>query len=234
MKINNVHIITIDFDKVYIKEAVERIKNLNIEKNSKIIFGGVKGEVLTDDDLKNFIPYKNWNLKNSGNKFWDRELTIGEIGCVISHLKVWKQCVDNQTYPVLILEQDFNPVYNLNWEAFNEIENYDWDIIFLGHNNLDKQDKEIGFKNFIKPGYSYQAHAYILSESGLEKIKNYFQVLKLNLIPTDEFLPALYTKHPRPDIEAMYPNKMNALALRVDAIIQNDWEGTGRSRTAPK
>jgi hypothetical protein len=32
----------------------------------------------------------------------------------------------------------------------------------------------------------------------------------------------------------MYPNKINALALRVDAIAQSDWEGTGRSRTAPK
>jgi hypothetical protein len=44
-----------------------------------------------------------------------------------------------------------------------------------------------------------------------------------------------YTTHPRKDIERMYSIKhMNALALRVDMISQSDWEGTGRSRTAPK
>ena len=234
MKINNVHIITIDHSQEYLEDAQKRIKFLNIEPGSKITLGGQKGFLLSKEDTEYVTKYYNWNLYNSGNSFWDRDMTIGEFGCVVSHMKAWNMFIYESINPILILEQDFLPLYNLNWEVFNEVDNYDWDIILLGRTPLDKNDQEVGLNYFVKPGYSYQAHAYILSKSGLKKIQNNWETLRNNLIPTDEFLPALYSKHPRPDIDAMYPNKINALALRVDAIAQSDWEGTGRSRTAPK
>lgn len=234
MRIYNVHIITIDHTQEYYVDAIERIKTLNIKEGSKITFGGQKGNLIPEEDKQLLIKYKNWNLHNSGNSFWDREMTTGEFGCVVSHIKAWNRYYNENINPILILEQDFLPLYDLNWDVFNEIGNYDWDIILLGRSPLDKNDQEVGLNYFVKPGYSYQAHAYILSKSGLKKIQNNWETLRNNLIPTDEFLPALYAKHPRPDIETMYPNKINALALRVDAVAQSDWEGTGRSRTAPK
>lgn len=234
MKINNVHIITIDHSPEYYDDAIKRVKTLNFEKGSRITFGGEKGFLISKQNKEYLTQYKGWNLHNSGNSFWDREMTMGEFGCVVSHMKTWDRCIHEYIYPILILEQDFLPLYDLNWDVFNEIDNYDWDIILLGRSPLDKNDQEVGLNYFVKPGYSYQAHAYILSKSGLKKIRDNWETLRNNLIPTDEFLPALYAKHPRPDIEAMYPNKINALALRVDAVAQSDWEGTGRSRTAPK
>ena len=233
MNLTNVHIITIDQTEEYFKQVPQTLKYLNIAPGTKITFGGQKGAVIPQTEKDQLTQYTGWNLKNSGNTFWDRDMTIGEFGCVVSHMKTWGRCYHENVNPILILEQDFVPLFDLNWSIFNEIENYDWDIILLGRKPLAK-DTEIGLNYFVKPGYSYQAHAYILSKSGLKKIQENIKTLINNLIPTDEFLPALYSKHPRPDIDAMYPNKINALALRVDAIAQSDWEGTGRSRTAPK
>ena len=233
MNLTNVHIITIDQTEEYFKQALQTLKRLNSPPGTKVTFGGQNGAFISQTEKDQLTQYTGWNLKNSGNAFWDRDMTIGEFGCVISHMKTWGRCYHENVNPILILEQDFVPLFDLNWSIFNEIENYDWDMILLGRKPLAK-DTEIGLNYFVKPGYSYQAHAYILSKSGLKKIKENIKTLMNNLIPTDEFLPALYSKHPRPDIDAMYPNKINALALRVDAVAQSDWEGTGRSRTAPK
>ena len=243
MNIDNVHIITIDHNEEFYKNCINRLRFLNIN-NATIRFGGEKGSELHFIDKKNtyisvidkstFKLYPNWRLPNSDNGFWNRDMTIGEIGCVISHIKAWATHHSKSLYPVLILEQDFNPLFNVNWDVFNEVDNYDWDLILIGRRPLDDNDEEVGLNYFVKPGYSYQAHAYILSKQGLDKIyKAIKNTLKNNLIPTDEFLPALYSTHPRPDIDKMYPNKINALALRIDAVSQTDWEGTGRSRTAP-
>ena len=233
MNLTNVHIITIDQTEEYFKQALQTLKRLNSPPGTKVTFGGQNGAFISQTEKDQLTQYTGWNLKNSGNTFWDRDMTIGEFGCVVSHMKTWGRCYHENVNPILILEQDFVPLFDLNWSIFNEIENYDWDVILLGRKPLAK-DTEIGLNYFVKPGYSYQAHAYILSKSGLKKIKENIKTLMNSLIPTDEFLPALYSKHPRPDIDAMYPNKINALALRVDAIAQSDWEGTGRSRTAPK
>jgi GR25 family glycosyltransferase involved in LPS biosynthesis len=233
MNLANVHIITIDQTEEYFKQALQTLKHLNLPIGTKISFGGQKGQFISKSDRDQLTQYSGWNLKNSGNNFWDRDMTEGEFGCVVSHIRTWSRCHYNYIYPILILEQDFVPLFDLNWSVFDEIENYDWDIILLGRKPLAK-DTEVGLNYFVKPGYSYQAHAYILSKSGLRKIQENIETLMDNLIPTDEFLPALFSTHPRADIDTMYPNKINALALRVDAVAQSDWEGTGRSRTAPK
>lgn len=239
MIIDGIYVISVDLDQDFIQSVKDRLSKLRapiskIQKKS-IRIGSNKGdkilEVLTD-----LRKYPNWNLKNSETKFWNREITPGEVGCITSHMNMWSEFHQSETNVGLFLEQDFFPEFQpTNWSVFDEIEGYDWDIILLGRHQLG-EDIETNFNYFIQPGYSYQAHAYLLSKKGADKlIKYYFKTLSKNLIPTDEFLPATFAKHPRADIERMYSIKhMNALALRVDMISQSDWEGTGRSRTAPK
>jgi glycosyl transferase, family 25 len=232
MNLSNIHIITIDHNDEFYKSSIQKLIDFNFLNSTLVSFGGEKGSDLFFQPDSPYKFYSKWNLFNSGNSFWDRDMTLGEFGCVVSHIKCWEHYSDKDISSLLILEQDFNPLFNINWGIFTEVENYDWDIILLGRRPLDN-DIEIGLNYFIQPGYSYQAHAYMVSKQGLEKICKELITLKNNLIPTDEFLPALYSAHPRQDIEVMYPNKINALALRLDVISQNDWEGTGRSRTAP-
>ncbi len=238
MIIDNIYIISLDSDPEFIKSCRHRLKQLNIPINSgvtnNIRIGANQGDNILKV-LKGLKKYPNWNLKTSETKFWNRDITAGEVGCVTSHMNMWAEFSKSKNNIGLFLEQDFQSEFeSTNWGVFNEIKNYDWDIILLGRHSLG-EDSEVNLNYFIKPGYSYQAHAYLLSKKGVDKlIRYYFPRLSRDLIPTDEFLPATFTKHPRADIEEMYSVKhMNALALRVDMISQSDWEGTGRSRTSP-
>lgn len=240
MKLNGINIITLDTSKEFQKNSLEKLRQLNLLQGKfSIILSGVDGNKIIEE-LNNpkpsFSLYSGWKLPNSTNKFWLREMTNGEVGCVISHFNAWVNFFKSKQNNILILEQDFIPVFeDTNWSVFDELENYDWDIIFLGRHSQE-EDIEVGLKYFVKPRFGYQAHAYIISKRWVEKFFwHYYKVLRTNLIPTDEFLPAMFTKHPREDIHKLFPNrKIHALALRVDAIAQSDWEGTGRSRTAPK
>lgn len=238
MTIDNIYIISVDTDNKFLQSAKNRLNKLNVsyDHNPKISIkvGSNKGDNILKV-LTKLKKYSNWNLKTSKTKFWNRDITAGEIGCVTSHMNMWSEFYQSGKNVGLFLEQDFQPEFEfVNWGIFDEIKDYDWDIILLGRHSLD-EDTETNLNYFIKPGYSYQAHAYLLSKKGVNKlINNYFDILSKNLIPTDEFLPATFAKHPREDIERMYSIKhMNALALRVDMISQSDWEGTGRSRTSP-
>lgn len=189
--------------------------------------------------------YPHWNLNQpEKDEFWNRDMTAGEIGCVISHLIMWKGFAnvinrDHKGYTdsIMIFEEDFCPAEStIDWSRMNELKNYDWDLLFLGRRlQKDEVDTEVGLKYFVQPGFSYQAHAYLLSKNGLNKLINYYvPILSKNLIPTDEFLPATYMNHPREDINRLFPIKrLKALATREDWFRQTDWEGTGRSRTAP-
>jgi glycosyl transferase, family 25 len=236
MKIDKIYIISLDHSSEYVKKATQYINQLNIDSNPTIDLGAFTGDKVLDvlTDLKR---YEGWKLPNSTNGWWNREVTKGEIGGITSHINFWCAFYLSNADTALILEEDFIPEFeSINWSAFKEIENYDWDLIYLGrHLQAGYEDVDLGFNYFVKPGYSYQSHAYLLSKSGVKKlIENYLPILKSNLIVSDEFLPATYTTHPRKDIEALYPDKLiNALALNADMIAQTDFEGSGFSRTDP-
>jgi len=238
MTIDNVYVISVDLDEEFTQSVRNRLTKLNTpwtpNQKKPIRIGSNKGDKILDV-LTALRKYPNWNLKTSETEFWNRDVTAGEVGCVTSHMNMWSEFRKSSNNVGLFLEQDFQPEFeSTNWGVFDEIKDYDWDIILLGRHSLG-EDTEVNLNYFIKPGYSYQAHAYLLSKKGVIKlINNYFDILYKNLIPTDEFLPATFAKHPRTDIDRMYSVKlMNALALRVDMISQSDWEGTGRSRTSP-
>ena len=245
-EVDNIGIITLDPSKS--QEYQDRINHINCfqEKEYRFLANGLNGKSssLLVSTKSRLYPFWNQNKPDS-DEFWNREMTQGEIGCVISHINMWlvyAQAFNQQPdYPykdsVIIFEEDFYPAEDMiDWSRMDELKDYKWDILFLGRRlQKGETDTEVGLKHFVQPGFCYQAHAYILSAEGLNKLINYYiPVLKRNLIPTDEFLPATYMDHPREDINRLFPIKrMKALATRYDWFIQTDWEGTGRSRTAP-
>jgi len=245
-EVDNIGIITLNPDRA--EEYKERINSIMHVpgKNYRFLanaFNGKLGSTLMVATKSRLYPFWNQNKPDS-DEFWNREMTAGEIGCVLSHINMWMMYAqafrENPNYydkSVIIFEEDFYPAEStIDWFRVDELKDYKWDILFLGRRlQKGETDTEVGLKHFVKPGFCYQAHAYILSKEGLDKLLNYYvPVLKRNLIPTDEFLPATYMDHPREDINRLFPIKrMNALATREDWFLQTDWEGTGRSRTAP-
>jgi len=237
MKIDNIYIISLDKSKEYITKVNLYLNTLNIqEPKPTITLGAFKGDKVLEV-LTALERYKNWCLPDSTNGWWNRDVTKGEIGGIISHINFWCDFYYSDKEVALFLEEDFKPEFHkVCWDPFNEIKNYNWDLIYLGrHLQAGYFDNEIGFNYFTEPGYSYQSHAYLLSKTGVQKLINYYlPILTKNLIVSDEFLPATYTEHPREDINNLYPKKLiNALALRADMIAQTDFEGSGFSRTDP-
>ena len=51
-----------------------------------------------------------WKLEDADYRFYNREITPGEIGCALSHYDAVKVAYDNGKQNVLILEEDFVPL----------------------------------------------------------------------------------------------------------------------------
>jgi len=161
--------------------------------------------------------YSGWNLKNSGNDWWDRDVLPGEVGCVISHIKVWHKMLEDGVENALILEQDFESrksLANLNFAVVR----HNYDIATLGRSPFAPDDEDIINDQWVKPLAYYNAHAYILNKGGAIKLLN--TNIKENLIPVDEFLPACQTEHTRDDIRELFPPILNGFATREEFIKQ--------------
>jgi collagen beta-1,O-galactosyltransferase len=93
-----------------------------------------------------------------------------------------------------------------------------WDLLYLGRFRSNDSLPGIWTKDIpideglVKPGFSYGAHAYALSRNGLESVLS--AGFERDIIPVDEFLPALYMIHPRPDVARRYPPRLNAFAIK--------------------
>tara|TARA_Y100000593_G_C4315532_1_gene340666 strand:+ start:1368 stop:2135 length:768 start_codon:yes stop_codon:yes gene_type:complete len=170
---------------------------------------------------KNISAYSGWKLEgtqyfeNAEWGWWSRDITKGEIGCAISHKEIWKRAKGT----TLILEDDARLGRNWHVKLYNTIDTLsnidkDWDLIYLGRipqSDEEHNNKTLITSNIKKPLYSFCAHAYVLSKKGLDKINKY--EFEKNIIPLDEFLPATYIEHPRPDIKLLYPPVLRAYAI---------------------
>ena len=160
-----------------------------------------------------------WERKNSGNKFWDRKVTVGEIGCSLSHYAAIEDAYNDGRENVLILEEDFNVV---NYLKIDEVNNYpkDYSLIYLGRKAkyLDDEKSYNEYYNHCK--YSYNTHAYILSRKGMKQVLD--SPLLDNVIAADEFVSALFGETDRDDAKKIFYNPdFKAYSLKRDAIDQS-------------
>jgi|21_taG_2_1085346.scaffolds.fasta_scaffold09755_4 collagen beta-1,O-galactosyltransferase len=165
-------------------------------------------------------------------KWWSRPLTKGEIGCTLSHWAVWNE----DEGPMTILEDD--AVFDSNMELQRdiaietlEVMDKEWDLLYLGRVAQTLPEKRVA-KNLVKPNFSYCTYGYVLSKSGVEKIRKY-NVQKA-IIPADEFLSATYIAHPRIDVKLKYPPALKAYALNPHIVHQRDFEVVGSDTGLPK
>ena len=111
--------------------------------------------------------------------------SIGALGCFLSHIDCYKDAITNNYNKIIILEDDFLAINNIQVELidlFNNIEQTNWDFIYLGkkqgldtkeeYNILDKHIKYNKFKKIQKindyvytPSYTtWASHAYIIKQ----------------------------------------------------------------------
>ena len=131
------------------------------------IFEAVDGEVLKSEDLKKYSSKKALG-------FIGRELTSSEIGCALSHLKIYEELKSKRFGGALILEDDALLDRNCMQVLSSLLsQNVNWDII-----NLVTDAPEIGlriklpFKHEITKleFYSNRTTAYLINYRAAETL----------------------------------------------------------------
>lgn len=240
MNFDQVYIISLDHSKEYIEELFDRVYRIPLPDGTPIfIIEAFLGKSLKDGN-DTYRLYPEWNLNNGRWWWWERPTTYGEAGGMISHTMCWEDAYNNGYENILILEDDFKILKEIDWEIFNELEGYDWEFCLLGHNSLHNHfseihpQREIKMENFVRPTFFYNTQSYILTKEGIRKlVEEHLPTLKQNIIVSDEFLSAVISTHPRKDLREMYISNISAVATREDFISQTRFESAGNSLTEP-
>ena len=176
--------------------------------------GPMDGKDLTDEMLRehgfSLFP---WELQ-SENRWWNRPMTKGEIGCSISHWLCWKRASSFNDPHYVFLEDDvrLGPTFGEDLPGIVSrlsVMDEAWDLLYLGRSPQEADQERIG--EFIRPGFSYCTHAYMLSRAGVDKLLA--TGFDRDLIPADELLPAMYGDHPRADVRSRYPQRLRAYSV---------------------
>jgi collagen beta-1,O-galactosyltransferase len=159
-----------------------------------------------------------WQIE-SANPWWSRPLKYGEIGCTLAHLACWRDAARNGTQPwVLVLEDDavLPPTFLDDLLSGLQRLAEPVDLLYLGRYPLE-QDLPVA-PGFVSPGYSHCTFAYLLAHRALGVLVA--AGLDQAIVPVDEFLPAMYTDHPRDDLRMRFPRQLTALAFDPPLVEQ--------------
>ena len=227
------------FSKIYVinlKRRSDKKRQTQDELNRVGIPEGISVEFFDAVDGANFYqtkdgewmdPYQEpfkllpqWADPASG-----KTLTKGEVGCALSHVKVWKEAYANlpDNENVLILEDDivFEPDF---WNKVKKLEeeliNVDFDLLYLGRVKLDKNSEEEEItESTVMPLYSYWTSSILYTKEGLKKVMEH--QYENRIVPADEFIPALFGMGQKNVIESLkHAPNVNALATKFNLINQ--------------
>lgn len=167
---------------INLKHRVDRLQSIKrqLRDYDYTIIDAVDGNHLENH---NYTPFKHWIDPTTGRY----DLTVGEIGCALSHIKTWKE-VSQLNEPAIILEDDTLLRTKLNFDQYKkQLEKSDF--LYLYYRDMQaKNSKQLNYPVCI-PGYAYMANAYILKPNFAKKLLDLN--LQDNLIPVDEFFPVL-------------------------------------------
>lgn len=177
------------------------------------------GRLLTRQGLeREGLRLFDWQI-DSANRWWSRPLKLGEVGCSLAHLACWRdaeQCGDEPYILILeddaVLEADCLPKL---LELLSKT-TLSFDLLYLGRVPLEP-DRSTG-GGLVSPGYSHCTFGYVVTRAALSVLLEFR--LDQALVPVDEFLPATYIDHPRPDLRARFPRKLIALACDPPLVTQ--------------
>jgi GR25 family glycosyltransferase involved in LPS biosynthesis len=150
-----------------------------------------------------------------------KPMTRGEIGCALSHYKVWEIIAEKHSY-ALVLEDDVIFTDKFQTQIKNQINNMpsDTDLLYIYRKILDDDEEEIG--GYLQCKKSYWTCAYVVTNQGAKKLlqTNYTNAL----IPVDEFLPMVYDSAYRNATSYHYPTKFHAYAGPYNDLCDLDFD----------
>ncbi|UXI23098.1 activating signal cointegrator 1 [Sarcoptes scabiei] len=218
---------TLMVDQIYVINLLRRserkrrmkksLRKLHIQAK---FFKATDGNELNDEYLNKIgIQF----LDGYRDPYHQRPMTFGEIGCFLSHYRIWEEALRLNHSKIIVLEDDvrfdrnFHQQWNLIYQKFNSLPMNQYDFLYLGRKLNDGQyDKEeIVNEMFVRPRYSYWTIGYMITRRGIEKLLLANPLSRM--IPIDEFLPLMYDAHPNETLTQMFghrQDKLEALSLR--------------------
>ena len=123
-------------------------------------------------------------------------LKAGQVGCLLSHYKIWKLIVQRNIEFALIVEDDLHVQYPLN-ELLPKLCTVDnFDIIYLGHwfefknGTIAAELDQFQLRRSVKP---YGTHGYLISLRGAKILIAFLDKNQIN-VPVDNFLVEMNMK----------------------------------------
>ena len=221
-----IYILNLDRRKDRRQHMENEIKKQNFSDDIKIIFvNAVDGQNINMESLfKDYGVklYDKWKLDNcSENKYYSMDINSGQIGCALSNFNIWDKIVNSEDDYAIILQDDV--ILSSNFEkitidAINILINKKNWLLYLGRERLEDDEEEVVNTNLVYPGFSYCLHSYVISKQTAKILldDNYM----INLIPTDDYVPAVCGEGWREDIKKLFPEKIEAFALKEDIAYQ--------------
>jgi len=171
----------------------------------------VDGRVET---VESILPY--WADREWRDPNWNRRLTQGEIGCILSHIEVWKKVV-KLNEPVIILEDDIDIVEE-DYNLLVETQLLEHDFVYLGKRPVEDSIEPIEINETLEtPGFCYWTCGYAINPAVAEAYLNYFK--DNPLIPADEIVPMAIGKQRNPSLQAKWNSKIfSSVAWKKDIV----------------
>jgi glycosyl transferase family 25 len=180
---------------IYDLEIIKAYDGKNINNNSK------EYNILKDNFLNNI---ENNKSKNNYYKYlYINNFTLGEIGCFVSHISIWKKIINENLDQALIFEDDciFNINFNnrLSYILKNEMP-IDCNILWLGGKMCDNHtnnkntiiSNNICIKNEEHP---YGTFSYIITNKCAKLLLNYIENEFKGNLGIDYFMNEFLTKN---------------------------------------
>ncbi|XP_065200930.1 glycosyltransferase 25 family member [Planococcus citri] len=162
-------------------------------------------------------------MKDYEDPYHKRPMKKGEIGCFLSHYKLWKKMIAENYEQILILEDDVRFEKHFLSKFKNLLDELRgpglrWDLAYLGRKIMNPKNESLVSENsnLVYPDYTYWTLGYIISKQGALKLLDTNPLKKL--LPVDEFLPIMFDKHPRDDWKNNFPIR-NLIAVSVNPLI---------------
>ncbi|XP_023218835.1 procollagen galactosyltransferase 1-A-like [Centruroides sculpturatus] len=226
------------FDEVYLinlKRRTERrermLRSLNELGIETKLLDAVDGKQLNHSIIKEMGIKM---LPEYTDPYHKRPMTMGEIGCFLSHYKIWEEIVKKQYRSAIIFEDDIRfesyfrrKLSNLLKEARGI--SLQWDLIYLGRKRLlDDQEPYIeGTTTLVRVAYSYWTLCYMITLEGARKLIAGDPLSKL--VPVDEYLPIMFNRHPETVWKSYYPER-NLRAYSAHPLLVYPTHYTGEDK----
>lgn len=187
---NNTYLINLKrrYDRLTRSSEILNSYNFNFFKR----FEAVDGSKIDDNKLKEILSKDAYNKLYFKTRETHEQLTIGGVGCALSHIELWKQLVNSPYDKMLIFEDDID----INWDLYYTIEyifnkfkkdNIDFDIFLFsvncpfGNECFQKVNYPLKLFNYklYKVFYFWSTACYIITKKAAKKLlKNVFPLKK--------------------------------------------------------